>query len=250
MKLNEVFAPLREEAYQTVDNVESYRAVIEEYFNKGNFLYRGMKDSGNVVLGDAAHVERGSAFSLPYVNWYVDFIDPRWSAFPKRTKSFICTTEKLYANGYGKAYFVIPLEGQNMAVTPGTDFFVGFKTNGLVSVSKLNDVLSNAFYERKLDPKTPQELKSAIEKLDVDIAKSPYDFKQEFKGITDPYQLEVASDIADEEGIIKYLNKVVEPSKFELTNSIPKVHSAEIWMEGKVLFLHPQFAVEQGWTNK
>lgn len=246
MKLNEVFGLVFEDVYNDTSDIEPYKVQVDAYFKKKRFLYRGMPAKSDVILGDANTMNRKSGFSSPFVNWYVDFLDSRWEKFPKRTKSFICTTDKSYARGYGRIFFAIPLDGQEMAVAPSTDFFDGFTGNGLASVGTLNDVLLNSFSLHGLPSSTPQQLKQSLSALDDIIAEDPYAFEKEFKDI-EVYQRDVAEAISNNGSILKYLHNVIEPSKFTITKDIPKTHS-EVWLGGKVLFISYDYASMNGFV--
>ena len=58
-------------------------------------------------------------------NHYTLLLDnsPYMSGWPKRSKSFICTSDPSYASGYGKIYMLIPFDGVKIAVCPYRDFW-------------------------------------------------------------------------------------------------------------------------------
>ena len=243
MRLNEVFSPLKE-SYSVVspDDYEKYHDVIKEYIANGYIIYRGMENTGALVLGSGNDMERRAANTQNYVNTLVDYILPAWSDFPKRSKSFICSTSLQDAENFGDRIFVvIPLEGQKIAFSPSSDFWEAFDWD----VDSLNAMLASFFhkaakagyidqkYTKLVNHIPPQELQALIKRLSMlsneeikDIAKSvDYD---DFYG-----------DVMDAGGLEKFLINTLSPADFNIINAPAKFPpvNVEVWMSGKVLFV-------------
>lgn len=70
--------------------------------------------------------ERTSANTL---NYYTLIIDnhPSWKKYPKRSKSFVCSTTQSYASGYGSLFRVIPFDNVEVGICPAEDMWSSFK---------------------------------------------------------------------------------------------------------------------------
>jgi hypothetical protein len=61
-------------------------------------------------------------------NHYTLLIDnsSKWSNYPQRSKSVICTTNKSSAGFYGKTYRIFPVDGSDIGICPSSDFWSAF----------------------------------------------------------------------------------------------------------------------------
>lgn len=90
-------------------------------------IWRGDSNHrGTLSFGDSNNFTRSAANTA---NWYALWIDNsrKWSDFPKRTKSYICTNSYSTADGYGDVHVVIPLNNAHIGVVPSDDMWFGFK---------------------------------------------------------------------------------------------------------------------------
>jgi hypothetical protein len=94
-------------------------------FNDGITIYRGTVNSSDFFITDPSLGIRKSANTL---NYYTAIIDnsKRWKDYPKRSKSAICTTSRAYADYYGSAFCVLPINGSNIGVASKGDFWDSF----------------------------------------------------------------------------------------------------------------------------
>jgi len=89
-------------------------------------LYRGMPSNDEYQIGNAEfNTPRRSANTTNYSTLIVDN-SPEWQPYPRRSKSYICTTELHYAKGYGSAYRVYPFDTANIGICTGSDFWYSF----------------------------------------------------------------------------------------------------------------------------
>lgn len=240
MKLNEVFKPVFEGVvYHNIEDYSKYIENIERYFEKKSYLYRGMKATADVIAGDGNEIDRKSSAALPYINWYTD-IGAEWKKYPPRNKSFICTTRANYAGRYGKVYFVIPLENQQMGICSQYDFWSSFKR--INSVRDVSDAMFNIFLD--VNGKAPQNVNDFAAYLRVVD-------KRMLAGEYEPTDNSTYSqDIGNEKTLSDYLRIYTDPALngFKLSTEIP-YGNHEVWLTGKVLFINKDFAIEQGWVQ-
>jgi hypothetical protein len=91
-------------------------------------IYRGLAHTEELILkGDSAKSVRKSANTANYYTQLIDNILPEWQSFPKRSRSFICTTSKENAMKYGTVYRVFPIDDPMIGICPNNDFWTSFK---------------------------------------------------------------------------------------------------------------------------
>jgi len=89
-------------------------------------IYRGaaVKSSG-VQYVEPAKFKRRSANTMNYYTEIVDNSD-RWSMYPKRSQSLICSTDLATAYGYGTVYVVLPQGNPVIGICPAGDWWHSF----------------------------------------------------------------------------------------------------------------------------
>jgi len=86
-------------------------------------IWRGVQDHDEeVILVNPAATPRKSANISNYYTLCIDNL-PNWSAFPKRSRSMICSTNRKYASEYGQLYLVLPLNGAKIGITGERDIW-------------------------------------------------------------------------------------------------------------------------------
>ena len=106
-------------------------------------LYRGVDKQLQLQIGDTnIGAPRKSANTKNYYTLWVDN-SPMWKDFPKRSRSFICTTDKEYASSFGEIYLVIPFDNAQIGICPSGDFWFSFE--GTSDLSRLNITIDGIF---------------------------------------------------------------------------------------------------------
>lgn len=120
--------PRREKAVDiSLDEIAKKSPIAYDLYQNGFGIYRGMEKKGNKVFwGNSASKERTSRFATTnsYNIWASH--DRSWSAYPKRSRSWICSTDKTTAGAYGKLYTVFPEDNSLFGICPGMDFQMSF----------------------------------------------------------------------------------------------------------------------------
>lgn len=109
-----------------VDNVNSsYLDLITS--SEGTLIYRGMnkKNSSGVTLM-TPKAGRKSANTSNEFTTLVDNFLPSWKDYPKRSNSFICSTDMSYAAGFGYLHMVLPVGITKIGVCPENDMWSSF----------------------------------------------------------------------------------------------------------------------------
>ena len=99
--------------------------MLEELRGRGRLLYRGKPGSIKPQIADSRNSVRTSANTS---NEYTLMLDSAlaWKSFPKRSKSFICTTNSGYAGEYGNVLIVFPPDEAKIACAQAKDFWDAF----------------------------------------------------------------------------------------------------------------------------
>lgn len=235
------------------ETLEKYRKPLEYYFGeKKEYIYRGMKPTSPLVYADGSLLERKSANTNNYYTLMMDFL-PSWKGWPKRSKSFICTSNERGSRAYGELYFVVPLENQPIAVCSNNDFwqFVDFKSYGLSmydlsdfnrSLRYLSNTIAIITKEKFPEPpeSNPKEMKEWLSMLS-DVIVTPYILEDiENSGINDD-AAELGKFIKENKDAFQAFNKLFDPKAngCKLFRSFSQYQEPdgvrEVWLSGKVL---------------
>lgn len=204
--------------------------VAVDHFLNNKIIYRGSPKfksyaKNNVpILGDSSKMERKSANTYNYYTLWFDN-HPTWKKFPKRSKSWICTTKYSYSTNYGYPSFVFPIGNPTVGICPSNDIWSSFRP------------CLETFTE---DLKSKRVSEQSYEKM--------------VKDIKDIYASE---DFWDKNDLFVYgktFEKFVQwlsPKRFE-TNSLSSMHfysNREIWFSGPAFFV-PFYPQEKGKVQK
>jgi len=241
------------------DEMEKYKDIILKH-DKYVKIYRGMKNTGDMILGDGESVERPSKNTFNYYTLLMSDILPAWKPYPKRSKSFICSTSTGKANLYGGSsggyYIVIPLENQSIGVCPESDIWDSFNSTMTEidqALPDLNYVLYAMFGGSggiKFDTsgKTSEILLKSLNTLSQKILIIGA------RGEDDPYYYSdmwnfFYKKLAKGLTMTDILGMLLDPKKnnFELVkhkalintvDSDEESYGNEVWLSGKVLFVN------------
>jgi hypothetical protein len=115
--------------YKNLDIIKAVDLLKEKckgslwMFEENKFIYRGFRDVNyNYAEVDTAETERKSQNTK---NYYTVILDnnPLCKGFPKRSRSFICSTDYEKATRYGETYIVVPTDGAKIGIVGAEDIF-------------------------------------------------------------------------------------------------------------------------------
>jgi hypothetical protein len=248
MRLSEI---MKESAYKSfrirydelINEVKPYEEIIKTYLDKGDYIYRGMQDTGNLIFGDGALLERKSANTKNYVTLMSTFL-PSWKGWPRRDKSFICSNTLSNSSGYGKIYYVIPIENQDIAVASAHDFWDSFESLSrykIYGIYEFNNIIHGMLeYFNVGSPLNQVNSDELINDLTTIQSKMKEMTDEEFNNME--IRQEFLNDFRNTP-VVQFLNGLFDPKKngCKLFNSYKEVptfdSSREIWMTGKVIFI-------------
>ena len=198
---------------------------------KNKVMYRGVKNLGRdpVYLIDPKLKARKSANTR---NHYTKLFDnlPSWRAYPKRSRSIICSTDKTRPSLHGKEYVVLPLNGAKIAICPTDDIWDSFDyvLNG-EWMRDFNGILG--YY--KIPDTSYKTMIAAIfanrQKLARTFRKDNYSFI---------WQIDKCATIP---ALIKELDEAFNPKDngflLGTVNSIPTANDYELWTDSAAYFI-------------
>lgn len=104
----------------------------------GNRIYRGINLDADAAYFDPSSARpRRSRNTDNFVTLIMDN-SPPWQAYPKRSRSMICTGALNKARAYGHVYMVLPYNGVKIGIAPKYDIWDGFDDSTGMEVPDIN----------------------------------------------------------------------------------------------------------------
>lgn len=113
--------------------------------NRAYAIFRGEDMNAEFVISHSGE-GRKSRNTVNHTTLLVDNAKS-WSQYPKRSESYICSTDYEYASDFGKPYYMIPMDSTKIGVCSDGDFWDSFPNLGNVSymirqIPRFNDGLT------------------------------------------------------------------------------------------------------------
>lgn len=237
-----------------------YSEAWKMFSSMSGVLYRGKSFSG-YILEQIPSLRKSENTSNIYTRLLSDIL-PSWSKYPKRNKSFICTSNYSKASGYDKnggLYIILPENGAKIGICPEDDIWDSFhilRNKYDFNLSRFNRAFIN--YLREKAEKNGFEIDNFAD-IFVDYSRNEIInfFKKldklptlqiDYNTGTEDYinfKTDIEEYISEGGSLISFLNRILDPVKnnFTYTNSIkdvftPYPENNEIWVEGACLLLN------------
>jgi hypothetical protein len=237
--------------------VKEYKDVIKLYLDNDISIFRGIKSDAKLMIGDGTDLVRKAANTKNYVNSLLDVL-PVWQEWPKRSKSFICSTSKKGAGVYGTLFLVIPLDNQSIGFCIyNSDFWDALPVNDqqfkLLDVSSFNHVINDLFSFCKtknitLEDNSDNDGNICIKNLNyICDAYNDKKLTGEFSTLSPRQELyEYFIKQLIRHGVLEYLNKILDPNvRCDIKSNFLELKNVtdnrECWMSGKVLFIKYEY---------
>jgi len=205
-------------------------------------VFRGMHNSNNYMYVDPKKGTRRSVGDMPNYYTFILSNDKSWSAYPKRTKSLICTTNLIDTQSYGSSYVVFFYDGAKIGVVPDGDIWFAWKSE-FFSIKGMVNGISMVFNEAygpesgnsvsyKYD-KTFKEFKDACKKVD-EKAKGNVDFIEKIN-----MRLRIGTAFEYKGNFYKMLVNIFSPKKFKLLRikDISTSATNEVWSDSEAILI-------------
>jgi hypothetical protein len=223
------------------DIIRVHYADVVRYIQNDSYIYRGMQATSEMIVGNSESMKRQSTFGANYIMTLSSYL-PSWEGWPRRDRSFICSTSDQYAEEFGTVYIVVPLGVQTFAVCYTNDFNFS-RVNSYRFNDMMYTMLSLVDSDLKTSGKYKTDPKALIEILDefiVKIKESNYELLD--RDLKLAYYDDSIMEMV-KMGPERWLDKRLDPENFaELIHGIDKLIFAsheerEVWFEGKALFV-------------
>lgn len=249
MKEDGVSARHLSAAKMSLDEMVEWVEENASYFmaNDGE-IYRGIDSHNAEGLYNGTQMNRSAANTHNYGNlWMSNHHD--WSNFPNRSKSFICTTNPEYTEGFGTQYMVIPSDSSMIGICPTEDMWDAFPdirklTNGM-GFSEFMDLIeyliqektgSNQNYAKDWD-----RMAGVLNSVDIDDVKKAAEEKNGNAGMA--MRLLSYMQYKQIETLYEVFEQLFNPKKagfsIEPAATFPELDGREVWMSGSVLIVLP-----------
>lgn len=204
-------------------------------------IYRGNSNlkTDYYLASSNNHDERLAANTSNYMNLITGNL-PSWSAFPKRSKSFICSTNSFYAKGYGggmlfgTAYRVYPKNGTKIGVCSARDFWDSFK---VLKVFDFDNVSSFNYFISLMDASQwkYEDMKRSINAFGSKI-------KNDLVGLSTRDQNRTKGFMEYQGTLFDFFAEMLDPIKNDFELKTPDTftnmpNDVEVWTEGPILLI-------------
>lgn len=207
----------------------------------GNYIFRGedsMQEEYYSMKSQGVRVSRNTD------NYYTLIVDnsKRWSEYPKRSKSFICTTNFESARSYGMVYTVLPYDGAKIGMAPSNDFWNSFRKSGIGSMDDdfnyfISRILKNN--DIPVSDKSYKEIIDAFKEFDRQIESGELNF-QEALGTMGFETIWFAARYQKTNSFLEAVEEALDPTKNGFKVVSPGhtgTGDREVWMDSNCVFL-------------
>ncbi len=105
-------------------------------------IWRGMSQYGSMFIATPG-IRKSQNTGNIYTRMLSDIL-PNWKDYPKRNRSFICSSSQTTAIAYGKEYLILPENGAKIGICPTSDIWSSFR-DSVGILPNLNHTLYTMF---------------------------------------------------------------------------------------------------------
>ena len=218
-----------------------------KHMKHGYKIWRGTESKTPVAYKNTNDFTRRSANTY---NLYTLWIDNHeaWKAFPKRSKSLICTTELETAGGYGYPHLIIPADDALIGICPDNDMWRSFQTLELEDHgASLESFIELSMHMLRLMGYNETQVQLHWDKLEEALKETQLDALKVSKNWdwrTEDFYAKRFTFWLKEAGPSLYdvFEKVFDPHKNGFTvRKASQFHAGknqEVWVQGKVVLIN------------
>jgi len=227
---------------------ENCSEILGVYKKSQVRLWRGVRSDGEYLFGDSTKRIRKSRNTDNYYTIIMDNSSD-WKEYPKRSRSFICTSDSDRSTSYGTRYLVFPIDGTKIAVCPQSDIWFGWqKALGGHLNSFIGDLnmLASLYDVRLHSGSNFVEFKKGIDYLGELINKNEQILKRASKYDFTTGESYKRNIIKNSKNLYAYFEKLLKPVDFkiETTSNYDVDGRHECWFSGEAIFVHWNPAVD------
>lgn len=233
--------------YEKADSLikEKCGDIYDYYMNNGDLILRGLERMDDCLLINPSATERRSKGLKNYYTYIIDN-HPKWSKFPKRSRSIICATNRIAASAFGRVFIVFPFNGSDIAQIAESDLWQAFR-NDVGSLNQFTLVLDDLFEGMlnkviKFD-KTYQVFRKSIKELQEAFDENPdkfYDIVENIHAAASALEMWRRYRFKPGMDIWKYLlDRFNPPTGAKVVKAGDKLRPySETWTDGKCVLMH------------
>lgn len=222
-------------ADQAIEGIKNNCKKALAAYQKGIRIYRGAYDSSNFGYIEPAKHTRVSANTDNLYTLMIDN-DPRWSKFPKRSKSIICSNKVYGASPYGNISVVFPVDSkQNFGIAPENDLWGSFTKSNISTLEEFNSNLIYGLGDSTLGIRPHYDNIKGVKMWMAKMDKAIKDKDMSEDELVADYRTFMKGYKGD---LYKHVQSLLDPRKnrFGQTNDIMKLpredgHDHEIWTD-------------------
>lgn len=214
------------------DVIELLKTKCKKTIAKDVVFYRGMRNSGDYVVG---HGQAGERKSIKISNHYTKIIDEQLTSlnplYPLRSKSIICTNHDGHAKNFGKLYAVIPFDNIMLGISESYDIWYtkvkigNFKDYQLYKLNTIWDGIG-------VDD-TFTSLESFAKMVEREYKSMKKGYSSEYKPLLDMF--DGVDDIQGE--IIRAYSVKNLKLKFKKSQTFSLTGQHEVWFSGECVMI-------------
>lgn len=240
--------------------MENCSEAIEQYI-KGQRLYKGTSDKGDIILRSENKVRRKAANAIFNLHNNIINRSSKFSEFPNR--EHIGSTFRGKAYGYGDIYAMLPLNGSKVGICPHDDIYFSFqpiRDLGIVAFNQVYRMVLNMCRELDTDhtnlntQASTNRVFKELHQIYKDMGEDNFideleellednDFRTLFKEVLYP---------AIKENSAKRFIDLFSPEGFKLQkiSNLNLGENKEVWTDGDVVLVKNQYLEEYLEENK
>lgn len=225
----------RKQSLQVDEFVEklktNYSTALQKY-KKGIAIYRGSPthNTNDILLINPRTSERKSANTKNYYTLIMSS-SPKWSKYPPRNLSLICSTNYQFASDYGMPLVVLPENNARIGICSEEDLWAS-SYNG-VELENFPHIISKIFryYLNEEFDSSIEDLKRGCKLLDVVAEKD----KSVYKNIKSTLDIDYSGNM------LKDLYDFLTPEHFEFSldsiSTLDEIYNCEVWTDANCLLV-------------
>ena len=205
-------------------------------------LYRGIKKGGDILYGDSSNIERKSSNTTNHYTLLFSEILSSWQNYPKRNRSFICTSDKSYAQEYGSLYSVFPVGDPILGICPRNDMWHSFSSI-FSEITVFNRMLEQIADMLDISTEvTKENLLNLFNRIDKLSEKDIMTIMSNFGVRHQQYFLHNFME-SDYETFLDYIDNVMSPEKnhFERISFSQYIDNYTSFIDREIWFSGPSF---------
>lgn len=223
--------------------------IVQRYKKNRKRIYRGIPTASYNDFFFFGNTDISKRKSRNTENYYTLIMDnsPIMKEFPKRSESFICSSDASYASNFGKLTIAFPVNGTKIGICPTSDLWDTSQKKYDKSFANINELITKLFshFNIKKNENNYQHFRTSIEELQTKLSN-----KSNLNKIYDLYDSEFnfIQKMIKSKDLNKFFESVYLDYEFELqtTKNFNPPNNREMWFSGQCVFIYASERIHIG----